>query len=112
MPILLPMFSILVVFAVYWVYCGFVFSGENLMLGLCAAVVMNVVWMLLAKWLTKSSWIAFYGMVWEIGLVMITAAYPAVMRGMSVGRIFWVGVGLAIVAVVVMYLGVKGGDLG
>ena len=107
MPIIVPIVSIVIVLAVYWWYCSIVFSGGSIWLGLLAALVMNLVWMLLARWLERSSWISFYGVVWELGLVIITAAYPYLVRGMSVNWMFWLGIGLAVAAVVSMYLGVE-----
>lgn len=107
MPILVPVLSIAVVLLVYWYYCHLVFSGSSVWLGLLAAIAMNLIWIMLARWLGKASWISFYGMVWELGLVLLTAAYPYVMRGMAVNSMFWVGVGFAVLAVLFLYLGVE-----
>lgn len=107
MPIVIPIISILVVLAVYWYYCHLVFSGASIWLGLLAAIVMNLVWIILARWLDKPSWIAFYGMVWELGLVLLTAAYPYLMRGMAVNFSFWIGVSFAVLAVLFLYMGVE-----
>jgi hypothetical protein len=107
MPIIIPVFSIAIVLAVYWWYCSIVFGGGSVWLGLAAALTMNLIWILLARWLERASWISFYGVAWELGLVIITAAYPYLVRGMSVNWMFWLGIGLAIAAVISMYMGVE-----
>lgn len=107
MPILIPVGAIAIVFVAYWAYCHFVFSGASVWLGMACAVVMNLVWIYLTRWLVKAEWIAFYGVVWELGLVVLTAMYPYLVRDMRINGLFWLGIVAAVLAVVLLYMGVE-----
>jgi len=106
-PVVVPVLSIMIVLSIYWYYCKLVFSGSSIWLGLLAAIMMNLVWIMLARWLSKPSWISFYGMIWELGLVVLTAMYPYFVKNMVVNNFFWVGVGFTILAVIFLYAGVE-----
>ncbi len=107
MPVLIPLMSISIVLAVYWAYCHVVFSGGSVWLGLACAVMMNLMWIYLARWLVRPEWISFYGVAWELGLVVLTAIYPYAMRDADVNWMFWLGVATAMLAVVLLYLGIE-----
>ena len=107
MPIAIPFALIFIVSIVYWWYCGIFFNNGNIWFGLCAAIVMNFIWIVLSKWLRKPSWISFYGIIWELSLIILTAAYPYIAQDMKVNCFFWLGILFAILSVFMVHLGVR-----